>query len=235
LRLPAVLLAATLAVGCSHVVDGGARPAAAAVTILPTEAELSDAVGNTLSTFDFQPFVGGSEIMPDGFRDDADASPFRCIGVTETMLRATYRDADVIEAARQSYFTLAVGAPVSGADAAVVRFGSDAEAHDRYRVFAEQWRGCDGATVVKHLHGASGTDVDASIGGVTDDGPVLAATVVTRTRANAPASDYLRAVGVRDGVLVEVSLAVSRLDRTRSDDRAVRAATVMLDKVGVKP
>ena len=233
LLAPALVLL-IVAAGCGHVVVGAAQPAATAVTVLPSEAEITDAVGNGLSTFDFRPFVGGSEIMPDGFHDDADATPFRCIGVTETMLRATYEGADVIEAARQSYFTLAPGARVSGADAAVVRFGSESEAVDRYRAFTERWRGCDGQTVVKHLRGTTDTDtdVDAAIDDVDADDPLLTATVVTRQGANAPEQIYLRAVALRDDTLVEVSLAVA--DRTGSDGAAARVARVMLDKVGAQ-
>jgi hypothetical protein len=230
-RLAALLLLALVA-GCGHVVDGAAQPAAVAVTLLPTEAELTDAVGNGLSTFDFRPFVGGTEIMPDGFRDDADASPFRCIGVTETMLRATYEGADVTEAARQSYFTLAEGAGVSGADAAAVRFGSAAAARDRYERFTEQWRGCDGQAVVKHLRGSTGTDVNAAITDVVAGDDLLTATVTTRQGANVPEQHYLRAVAIRDATVVEVSLAVARVDRTGPDAAAARAARVMLAKVG---
>lgn len=234
MRFAAVLVAATLLAGCGHVVGGTAEPAAVAVTVLPTESELTDAVGNGLSTFDFRPFAGGLEIMPDGFRDDAEATPFRCIGVTETMLRTTYEGADVIEAARQSYFTLAPGAQVSGADAAVVRFGSDAAAADRFREFTERWGRCEGLTVVKHLRGVTDTDVDAAISEVSADYPLLTATVDTRQGANAPEHLYLRAVAVRDATIVEVSLAVARADRSGSDSAAARVARMMLDKVGAQ-
>lgn len=238
MRSAAVVAATLLPIliaGCGQVVDGAPRPAAAAVELLPTEAELTDAVGNGLSTFDFQPFVGGLEIMPDGFRDDSDATPFRCIGVTETMLRATYEGADVVEAARQSYFTLAEGADVTGADAAAVRFGSATAAQDRFAAFTEQWRDCDGQAVVKHLRGASDTDVDAAIGDVVAEDGLLTATVVTRQGADSPQQHYLRAVAVREATIVEVSLAVAQVDPSGSDDRAERAAAVMLDKVGTEP
>lgn len=230
MRRAALLLLLTLLVGCGSVVDGTPTPAAGALDVLPTEDELTEAVGNRLSTFDFEPFVGGPEIMPDGYRDDADASPFRCIGVTETMLRATYADADVVEAARQSYFTLVEGAEVSGADAAAVRFGSDAAAQDRYRTFVEQWRACDGQTVVKHLRG--GTDTDAVIAEVVAEPDLLTATVTTKQGPNASAQRYLRAIALRDATIVEVSLAVARAGRPGVDDPAARAAELMATKVG---
>lgn len=234
MRWPVAVLLLTLLTGCGHVIGGAAQPATAAIGILPSEAQLSDAVRNGLSTFDFQPFIGGPEIMPDGFRTDDDATPFRCIGVTETMLRATYEGADVIEAARQSYFTLVAGARVSGADAAAVRFGSGAAARDRFRQFAGQWRGCDGQTVVKHLRGTNDTDVDAAIADVVADEDLLTATVVTRQGAGAPEQHYVRALGVRDDAIVEVSLAVAPGGGTGSNDAAAKVAHEMLDRVGVR-
>jgi hypothetical protein len=90
---------------CANTVDG-ARSAATALKILPTDDRITDAVGNGLSTSGFQPFVGGPEILPDGFRTDAEASPIACIGVTDTTMRVVYEATPMVEAARQSYFTL---------------------------------------------------------------------------------------------------------------------------------
>ena len=59
-RLLLLLGAVTVAAGCAHGVDGVARPARTAVTVLPSEDEMTSAVGNRLSSFGFQPFVGGA-------------------------------------------------------------------------------------------------------------------------------------------------------------------------------
>jgi hypothetical protein len=56
------LIALLLLVGCAHTVTGSARQAAKAVQILPTEDEVTTAVGNPLSTFGFRPFIGHVEI-----------------------------------------------------------------------------------------------------------------------------------------------------------------------------
>jgi hypothetical protein len=84
--------------------------------------------------------------------------------------------------------------------------------------------------------GSGGGDsvIDAAIGEVTVDGSMLTATVRTRARRNAPASTYERALGVRDGTIVEVSLAITPLGERRPATRAaaVRVAQVMLDEVG---
>lgn len=233
MRRVALVLAGVALAGCSQTVAGGARPASTAVTLLPTESQVSDAVGNPLNTFGFHPFVGGQEIMPDGFRDDADATPIRCVGVTDTMTRVTYDGADLVEAARQSYFSLNASVAVTGADAAVVRFGSAGAARGRFQTFVTAWKECDGHSVVKHLRGTSGADVDAHIDGVdVDGGGVLTATLTTR-QGEGPTAHYARAVGLRDATLVEVSLAVTAAAEAGSAARAVAVARAMLDKVAV--
>ncbi len=227
----AILTAATLGVAaataCTATIPGHARPAASAIKALPTEQEISDAVGNPLATYGFQPFVGGLDIMPDGFRVDADAEPIRCAGVTETMLRRTYASEDPIDAARQSYFNLDRHLPVSGADAAAVVLASPAAAKTRFDGFARDWQSCDGQTVVKHLHGAPGSDVVAVINDVVQDGPMLSATVTTH-QGTEPGMLYARAAARRGSTIVEVSLAVTRA--STGVEAARRVATVMLDK-----
>lgn len=234
-RLVGLLGAVALMVGCAHGVTGTARPADSAVTFLPTEDEMTAAAGNRLSSFGFEPFVGGLEIMPDGFRTDADAEPIRCVGITDTMTRVTYETADILEAARQSYFTLAEGVGVSGADAAVIRFATPRDAARSYDAFVAQWKACAGQTVVKHLRGVPGSDVEAVIGEVTATGPMLTAAITTRQGTDGPVSHYERALAVRGDAIVEVSLAIERVgnDRTAPADAAVRAAQAMVDKVRV--
>jgi hypothetical protein len=226
-RLALVLVAFALA-GCSDVVAGEPRAASTAVNLLPTEPQITAAVGNPLNTFGFRPFIGGPEIMPDGFRNDDDASPIRCIGVTETMARITYDGAEILEAARQSYFSLSPGVGVSGADAAVVRFGSESAARDRFETFVAEWTDCKGRSVVKRLRGTTGADVNAVIDGVIADGALLTATVTTR-QGDGPESHYVRAVGVRDATVVEVALAVARAG-DQSTVQAAAVARAMLDK-----
>lgn len=229
-----------LVAGCSTTVDGSARDATAALKILPTAGEITSAVGNTLSTFGFQPFVGGAEILPDGYRTDADASPIGCAAVTDTAPRIVYESLPVVEAARQSYFNWDEGVDSSGADAAVVRLSTGTAVQSTFESFARQWKQCDGTTVEKHLRGigaagiGNGTVIDAAISDVTRDGSVLSATVRTRQRPGAAVSTYERAVGVRDNVIVEVSLAITPTGERQPDPRAkaVRVARLMLDKAG---
>jgi PknH-like extracellular domain len=232
-RLLLLLGVVAIAAGCARGTDGVARPARTAVTVLPSEDEMTSAVGNRLSSFGFQPFVGGLEIMPDGFRTDGDAAPIGCIGVTDTMMRVTYEPSDVLEAARQSYFNWSQGVGVSGADAAVVRLATTDDADRTFDRFVGQWRGCDGQTVLKHLRGVRNADLFAAVSDVTVAGRMLTAAVSTRQGPAAPVSHYRRALAVRGDTIVEVSLAVSDAEdgRAGSRDDAARAAQAMLDKV----
>ena len=152
---------------------------------------MTSAVGNGLSTFGFQPFIGGPEILPDGFRTDADASPIACIGVTDTTMRVVYEPTPMVEAARQSYFKWDAGVGVSGADAAVVRLGSTADAESAFGDFAKRWQACDGKTVIKQLRGANDSELVAEISDVAVEGQIVSATVHTRegpTRRRRPIS-----------------------------------------------
>ena len=136
-------------VGCAHTVTGSARQAARAVEILPTEDDVTATVGNTLSTFGFRPFIGNVEILPDGYRTEADATPIACIAVTDTAPRIVYEPAPVLEAARQSYFNWDAGVDISGADAAVVRLSTADTARATFESFVRRWQQCDGVSVVK--------------------------------------------------------------------------------------
>lgn len=229
-RLALVLVALALA-GCSNQVGGSAKPATKAVHLLPSDAEMTAAVGNGLSNFDFQPFVGGPEILPDGFRTDAEASPIACIGVTDTTVRVVYEATPMVEAARQSYFTLDQHVAVTGADTAVIRMASDADAQRVFDDSVRQWRDCDGKTVDKRLGGATNAQVLAAISDVAVTGPLLSATLRTRLGPNGPTSLYQRVVGVRAEVIVEVSLAVTPDRESGSAAHAAAVAQAMLDKV----
>lgn len=232
------LLTAVLAAGCATTVDGSARPATTALTILPTEAQISNAAGNSLSTFGFQPFVGGVEILPDGYRADADASPIGCVAATDTAPRIVYEPAPVLEAVRQSYFNWDEGVDTSGADAAVIRLATAEEAQRMFESSVRQWQECGGTTVTKHLRNMAGTGGDSTVEAVVSEvaliGPMLSATVRNRARPDVPASRYERALGVRGDTIVEVSLAVTPQGERHPVPRAraVRVAQSMLDDVG---
>ena len=234
MRWLAGVLSVVVLAGCAHTVGGTAAPATSALKILPTEDEISSVAGNTLSTFGFKPFVGGVEILPDGFRTDSDAAPIGCAAVTDTAPRIVYEPLPVLEAARQSYFNWDEGVDTSGADAAVVRLSTAAAAKDAFGAFGRQWQQCAGTTVVKHV---LGTVIDAEITDVTLEGSVLSATVRTHQLPKAPTSRYERAVGVQGNAIVEVSLAITPKGERQPNprDAAVRIAKEMLDRSAAEP
>ena len=228
-RWLACAVSAILMTGCASTVHGVAVPAASALKILPTEDEISAVAGNTLSTFGFRPFVGGAEILPNGFRTDADASPIGCAAVTDTAPRIVYEPLPVLEAARESYFNWDEGVDTSGADAAVIRLSTATAVDDAFESFARQWQQCAGTTVVKHV---LGTVIDAAISDVSRRDAVVSATVRTRRQPGTATSRYERALGVRGNAIVEVSLAITPKGERQPDPQAAaaRIAKDMLDR-----
>jgi hypothetical protein len=221
-------------VGCAHAVTGSARQAARAVEILPTEDDVTATVGNTLSTSGFRPFIGNVEILPDGYRTEADATPIACIAVTDTAPRMVYEPAPVLEAARQSYFNWDAGVDISGADAAVVRSATADAARATFESFVRRWQQCDGVSVAKRPWGQTKPEIDADVSEVSEANMVLSATARTHGRTNVQAATYGRAIGVRADTIVEVSLAITPQGERQptAPTPAVRLVRVMLDKVG---
>ncbi|HVQ52521.1 MAG TPA: sensor domain-containing protein [Mycobacterium sp.] len=221
-------------VGCAHTVAGSARQAARAVEILPTEDDVAAAVGNPLSTFGFRPFIGNVEILSDGYRTEADATPIGCIAVTDTAPRIVYEPAPVLEVARQSYFNWDPGVDISGADTAVVRLSKADGARAMFESFVRRWQQCDGVSVVKRPWGQTKSEIDADVSEVREANMVLSATARTHGGTNVQAATYERAIGVRADTIVEVSLAVTPQGERRPTPPtpAVRLVQAMLDKVG---
>jgi hypothetical protein len=220
-------------VGCAPTVTGSAWQAARAVEILPTEGEVTAAVGNTLSTFGFRPFIGNVEILPDGYRTETDASPIACVAVTDTAPRIVYEPAPVLEVARQSYFNWDAGVDISGADAAAVRLSTTDTARATFEAFVRHWQQCDGVAVVKRPGGQTKSEIVADVSEVSEANMVLSATVRTHGRPDVRAATYERAIGVRSDTVVEVSVAITPQGERQSTapTPAVRLVQVMLDKV----
>jgi hypothetical protein len=227
------LVALLLPVGCAHTVIGSAHPATRAVEILPTEDEITAAVGNPLSTFGFRAFIGNVEILPDGYRTEADASPIACVAVTDTASRIVYEAAPVVEVARLSYFNWDSGGDTSGADAAVVRLSTADAARATFASFGRQWQHCDGVSVAKRAGGQTKAALGADVSEVKETNKVLSATVRTHGGPQVQAAVYERALGVRADTIVEVSLAITpKGERQTLPTLATRVVQLMLDKVG---
>lgn len=232
--LTSILGLMLVAAGCADTVAGSARPAPSLADVLPAAEETTSAVGNRLDSYGFAPFIGGVEVMPDGFRTDDEASPIACIGVTDTMVRVVYEQVPVVEAARQSYFSLAPGVKVSGADAAVIRLATAEAAETSYTEFTRQWQRCDGQTVVKRLRGTTKNELSATISDVAVSSATTSATVTVRDRRTGQTSRFDRAIGLRADDIAEVSLAVTATgeERPATGTAAVELVEVMLAKAG---
>ena len=223
-----VLAACTATVGGTAV--RGRAFAVPVEQILPTVAEVSDAVGNTLDPDGF-PARGGIDVLPNGIRDDSAASPIGCLGAVTPFMRVVYEKGDVRTAAWQGFSRFGAGQTVSSADAGVVGFASDAEAQRMFTAFAARWRACEGATVTTHTRDA---DLYATVTEVRVQGPILSATILTGDSRDASRFPTEHALGVAEGRIVDVDVAVtgsSPADRVATG-RAVRLAEAMLEKVG---
>lgn len=231
---PGALIVLLLLVGCAHTVAGSAHPATRAVGILPTEDEITAAVGNPLSTYGFQPFIGNVEVLPDGYRTEADATPIACVAVTDTASRIVYEAAPIVEVARLSYFNWGSGVDASGADAAVVRLSTADAARATFASFVRQWQQCDGVSVAKRAGGQTKAAFGADVSEVKETSTVLSATVRTHGGPQVQSAVYERALGVRAGTIVEVSLAITPQGQRQptAPTPAARLVRVMLDKVG---
>jgi hypothetical protein len=210
-RLVAIIVVAGAVPACVRHVEGRAELAYSVVSILPTDHEMSVIVRNGLSNYGFQPFVGGLEVLPNGFRDDSEAAPIACVGVTDTLTRRAYDQAPVVEAARQSYFNPNPGVGVSGADVGIVRLTSDENASQLFATMTRAWQACSNTTVVKRLDPATNAELLAAISSVAVTGPLLTATVITQDPQRRKTSRYARALGVRSDCIVEASVAVTPL------------------------
>ena len=219
---------------CTTTVSGNAlarHTASPAVEqILPSAAEVAAAVGNPMDA-NGVPTRGGIDVLPNGIRDDSVVAPIECLGAIMPFMRVVYEKGDVRAAAWQQFSRFGTGATVSSVDAGVIGFGSNREAQRMFDTFVAQWRGCQGATVTTHLPVG---DLYATVTDVRTDGSVLSATILTGETGDPARFPTEHAVGVAGRYIVDVDAAVTvgaPAERVATG-RAVRLASVMLDKVG---
>lgn len=236
----ALLTASALCAGCTTTVAGTARPARASggpgaqqaslVSVLPTEGEISDAVGNQLNLHGFPPQTGGIELLPNGIRTNDDASPIECVGPTGALLRLTYENSPVREAVTANFWNYDFDAAASSANVGAVRLASANDAQSLFSTFAQRWRDCQGKTVVGHTHDSANTELYSRIENVVLAGPVLSATIIVWDNHHTPESPNERAVGVKANVIVEADVAITK-PRAQAEERAIDVVKLMLDKV----
>jgi hypothetical protein len=212
-RAIAVLGVGLLAVGCTAVVDGKARPAsnsgARPLTGQTVRQVLLD--DTALSGLLRQPFradphfprrFGGRDQMP----DDIPASSADCLGVATMLQRVVYQSADVKHVAVESWLHAARSVKVISVREGVVSLPAAADARALFAEFSAQWRKCDGTALPLP---SSTLRLTADITDVRDANSVLAATLSMRLMlpgVDPAAIPEGRAIGVRGNCLVEVEV-----------------------------
>ena len=215
--------------GCAPAVDGTAQrqvsPTAGLLEILPTEQDVSVAVGSPLDAADM-PKVGSISVLLNGIRTTDDASPLDCLGAATPLMRVVYESGGVQAAAFQDYARFGKGLTVSSAEAGVVRMDSDEAAARTFETFATRWKACDGTTV--NMHG-----LELTVTKVRVNGPVLTA-VILSSDGHGDEFPTEHALGVARDCIVDVDVAITDPDPTRRQPRT-RAADIvrgMLAKIG---
>jgi hypothetical protein len=235
-----LLVAATMCAGCTSTVTGTARRAQASsgpparetslVSVLPTEQEISGAAGNQLSLNGFPPLQGGMELLPDGIRTNADASPIECMGVTHALMRIEYEHSSVRAAATVEFWNYDFDAVATSANVGAVRLATGDDAQALFTTFTQQWRDCLDRTVVGHTHDSDDTELYSRITDVEVSGSVLSATIIGWDNHHTPEFPNERAIGVKSNVIVEADVAVTK-PGAQADKRAINVVKLMLDKI----
>lgn len=224
--------------GCTTTVAGSAQrerrtaPLRDLVAVLPTDAQVSQAVGNQVDAAG-PPVRGGIEALPNGIRDNSAANPIECLGPASPFMRIVYETGEVRGVAWREFSHYGGSQTVSSVDAGVVEFTSDAEAQRMFTAFVRRWKTCEGTTVTTALHNASGTELYQTITEVRVDGQMVSATVINSDNQRDAKFPTERAIGLAADCVVDVDVAVTdgTTAEQRASGRASRVARIMLDKV----
>lgn len=229
------MLAVLTVAGCTRAVDGSAQRTGAADPpaphqLLPSPGEVAATVGSPLEAAG-PPKTGGVDVLPDGIRDAAGATPLDCLGAVTPLMRVVYEGAGdrVRAAAWRDYSRFGAGLTVSSVEAGVVQMDSAAAAARLFAHFAEQWRVCEGTTVTLHA-GSGGLELTAT--DVRLDSGVLSATVRS-DGGEGTAYPIEHAVGVAGEYLVDVDVAITDPDPARRvpASRAADLVRTILEKI----
>jgi hypothetical protein len=240
----ACAVVAALAVGCSSVVAGTAKPAPnlkpRPLSGRTVERVLLD--GKVLSRMLGQPFVarqpakfGGADMLDER---EVPAESADCLGVSAMLQKSVYDSADVQTVASVSWWNDGDPAQVISVMEGVVALPSAEQAQTLFAKFPEQWQRCKGQTTTEETGPISTTTVIDDIRSL--DSIVAASNTATATLPNMPAlqpTPQARAIGVRLNCIVEVEMVFFG-DRQANDPgsaspdtSAVDVAQAMMEKV----
>lgn len=221
--------------GCSSQNDGTAAQSTTALTapsvttqardsfawlssVMPTDAELSDALGYAVSTGGpsrvraspkfRNTFVGSGEVVE---RD--------CIGVVAPLEQDVYGSTPAVAVSFNTEAAATYGA---------VAFDSAGGAQTTFERFADQWHACDGRTVVKSF---AGDLVHDKISNVQIADALVSAVITVSSSEGAPVL-VGRALGVAHDCVVDVELTFVDIESQElARDRAAQLVQQMLSRV----
>ncbi|BBY15184.1 sensor domain-containing protein [Mycolicibacterium litorale] len=236
-RLAPVLAATCVfAAGCSATVDGVAveqapaaapGPARALEVVLPTTDELSDALGIAPTGLMGQLVAGGADTLLRGV-DRAEATPVECVSTTYRLQEAVYGASSVRSVASRSWAAGTVDGPALSGFFGVVQLASADEAQAFFAAAAQDWRDCDGRTMVLQRGGTAAGE-QSRITDVRVDGPVVSAVVVHEAAGSG--MPIQRALGVAGDSIVDVEVTDIAGARAGGAGGAVDVAALMLEKL----
>ncbi len=229
-----VVCAGLLTLGCTDSVNG--KPAPGEVlperstslaheygwltNALPSDDDLSRAVGYQITTDGEHPPVRGVTDLRNTAAVKGEITEPQCFAVTAPLEVQTYNAASVEATTFVTDGPMTYGAVV---------LASAADAGSLFAEFVEQWKQCDGKTVMDS--DAYGTFTD-TIADVEVTGNVLSAVVTVNSTSptGVPVRDE-RALGVTENGIVDISLPITdpSPDTPREQNRAIDLANAMLE------
>lgn len=198
--------------------------------VLPTPDQVAQAVGNPLDPTGPE-ITGSITLLPNGIRDNSDATPLDCLGPATPLMRVVYEQGNVRDVALRDFARYGKGETVSSAHTGVVRFASDADAARMFATFVTRWQSCDDVTVTVHITPTSA--LEWTVTDVRQVAGILSAVVLSGETRDQPAFPTERALGLSGDCIVDVDVAVTDVLPARrvAGTRAVDLVQAMLDNI----
>lgn len=235
MRAAALVGISLLSTGCVTTVTGTparaghlGAPTLPLEQVLPDGAEINAAVGNELPPHS-PAQAGGIDLLPNGIRDAAGATPIECLGAVDPAMRLVYEKGPVRRVATQRYWNYGSGVQASSATAAAIELATASDAQQLFASFVQQWQHCTDTTVTMYTHDRSDTELYSKVTDVRVDGPILSATVIAWDNHHTPPTPDERAVGTAGDVIADVKVALA--PHVQPGPRAVDVVQAMLRKV----
>lgn len=236
----AAVCAAVLTAGCAVTIAGKGEPARDSAGIvgvgrsiagvLPTRTELAAILRSAVEDSGFPPSVGDSDVLSSFLPEDGAG----CAGVAYPMLRNPYRGAPVRAVADQNWSGIEGRFRVK---AGAVALASPRDARALFARFVEQWRRCQGKSVVLR-HGPDEVgipDYRQEIADVSATGPTLTAVVLlTSSGVDSLSLPNERAMAVAYNCIIDVEVTDFRRPQgdTPTPVHARDVAEKMMTKAG---